>query len=92
MARLFMNSKTVKLDVYDTCKYVATEEDFARKKTVVYHGVTGFELIENGTEAWEIESDMSEDEMDPHHEYLVLFFEDGDTSTFRNSYVDMFLR
>lgn len=91
MTRLFMESKTVKLDVYSESKYTASAEVFENQKVVVYDGVTGFEVV-SGKEAEEIEAMSDGSCVDDYHEYLVLFFENGDTATFRNSYVDMFLR
>ena len=76
----------IKLRSYDVCKY---SKDSLVYKILNYDEVKTIEVIENGPDAWEIESGMSEDEMDPLHEYLVLFFKDGDTATFRNSYVDI---
>lgn len=87
MTNFFMTSKTVKLDVYDTCKYFATAEDFKREIQVTYDGVVGFEVV-SGKEAKAIEAESDGSCIDDFHEYLVLFFENGDTATFRNSYVD----
>jgi len=61
-------------------------------KKVEYSGVTAFEIIEGGAEAEEIESETDEDGMDEYHEYYRLVFEDGTTSTFRNSHVVSFIR
>lgn len=88
--KLFLESKTVKLDVYDVCKYTATKEDFEREKVAVYKHVAGFAVV-SGEDAKELEAETDGSCIDDHHEYLVLYFEDGDTATFRNSYVDMFL-
>lgn len=79
---------TVTLNTYKECKYTGnikeeTEEEFT--------GLTAFDIIEGGDEATEIEKDLSPEEYDPHHEYLVLHMQDGETRTYRNSYTDMFI-
>lgn len=81
-----LSKATFELEVYDVCKY--TKEP-AEKKRVIYTGVSAWDIIEGGKEAEEIERDS--DVIDDNHEYLVLHFKDGSTSTFRNSYVDMFI-
>lgn len=91
MMKRFEEAKTIKLDVYDVCKYVATQEDFENEKQVTYDNVIGFEVVE-GEKAKEIEKDTDGSCIDDFHEYLVIYFENGETATFRNSYVDMFLR
>lgn len=85
MKQMLFGSHKVELDVYENCKYFAKkEEDLGKQIEVRYEDVEAFEVA-NGSEI-DIEG-MDEDEFD---EYLVLYFEDGDTATFRNSHVDMF--
>jgi hypothetical protein len=60
----------------------------ADEHETIYTGVTAWDIIEGGQEAEEIEQSGLVDE---YHEYLVLHFEDGNTATFRNSHVDMFI-
>lgn len=89
MTMFLFNHKKVEIDIYDVCKYNATEEDFQREKRVFYEGVVGFEVV-SGKEAEEIEAQTDGSCIDDYHEYLVLYFENGETGTFRNSYCDMF--
>lgn len=89
MMNKFMNKKHVKLNIYSECKYTANEEVFENRKVVEYENVIGFEVV-TGEQAKEIEKDTDGSCIDDMHEYLLLYFEDGETSTFRNSYVDMF--
>lgn len=77
------------ITVYENNKYTATENSY---KDIEYTGVTSWDIIEGGAEAEEIEAYTDESGVDDNHEYLVLHFENGETSTFRNSYVDMFIR
>lgn len=89
MMNRFINERHVKLDVYNECKYTASKGVFENKKVVEYENVIGFEVF-TGEEAKEIEKETDNSCIDDYHEYLVIYFEDGNTSTFRNSYVDMF--
>lgn len=70
----------------------ATVKLFVGDKKVEYTGVIAWDIIEGGKEAEEIEACTDESGIDENHTYLVLHFENGETSTFRNSHVDMFIR
>ena len=76
----------VTLKVYDICKYNPESEVIARPE----YEIKGFKIVSGGTEAEEIESMTDRSGIDECHEYLVLELENGETSTFRNSHVDMF--
>lgn len=82
------------LDVYEECKYTAAalghEEVFENCKQVKYSNVEYIEIVD-GIDAEAIEAETDGSCIDDMHEYLVLHFTDGQTTTFRNSYVDMFL-
>ena len=57
-----------------------------------YNNVVSYEVIDTGKELEEIEKHFSAfDNEDGYHEYLVLHFNDGETATYRNSYVDLFV-
>lgn len=84
-----LQQATVRLHVYSVDKYT---EDITSERLVTYTGLTAWDVIEGGEEAEEIEADMNESDFDEHHEYLVLHFNDGTKSTYRNSHVTMFLR
>ena len=79
----------VKLEVYEECKYTMSADAEIRK--VNLNGVVGFEVA-SGERAKEIEAVTDGSCIDEYHEYLVLYFGDGNIATYRNSYVDMFLR
>ena len=89
MTQLFLRSKNVKLDIYTECKYTASEEVLTNPLEWNYQFCTGFEVVK-GEAARQIEAESDGTCIDDYHEYLVLFFEDGTTATFRNSYVDLF--
>lgn len=80
-------NRKVKVNLYSECKYTASHEVYENRHVIEYSGLVKFEIV-SGFQAREIE--LHSDLIDDHHEYLVLYFEDGDTATFRNSYVDMF--
>jgi hypothetical protein len=80
---------TAKVHIYDfgeNTKYKSHPD--AEEHLVEYTGVTAWDIIEGGEEAAEIEQSGMVDEF---HEYLVLHFKDGNTATFMNSHVDMFI-
>ncbi len=83
----------VRVYSYDGCKYTAKcEDDFGEEIETIYNGILGWDLIEGGEEAAEIEAMGDGSCVDEFHEYLVLHLLDGSTATFRNSHCDMFLR
>lgn len=73
------------IHIYNVCKYIADTQELLDAKDVEYDGIESWEII-SGEDAKEIEEQGL---VDDYHEYLVLNFENGDTATFRNSYVDM---
>lgn len=79
----------VEVEVYSECKYHASREVIENPKIVRYDGLVKWEIVD-GEDAAEIEAETDGSCIDDYHEYLVLHFENGETSTFRNSYVDMF--
>lgn len=68
---------------YGVCKYTNRIDEIRR---VTYPDVTEWEIV-SGEDAKEIEEQGL---IDDFHEYLVLYFEHGETATFRNSYCDMY--
>lgn len=78
---------TVELEIHKEVKYEDRSEDLP---VIKYSGVTAFEVV-HGEAAALIEADSDGSCIDDYHEYLVLYFANGETSTFRNSYVDMFI-
>lgn len=83
-----LTKAVVELHVFNECKYT---EELGEHIVVKYRGVKSWSIISGGKEAEAIENIVDADGIDENHEYLVLHFEDGTTSTFRNSYVDMFV-
>ena len=77
------------IEVYSECKYTAPAEVIENPMIVRYEGIKKIEIV-SGADAREIESLTDASGIDDYHEYLILYFENGETSTFRNSYVDMF--
>lgn len=71
------------VEVYDSCKY---ERD-SKKVGEARYDIESFEVKQISDE--EIYS-MGFDEVDPYGEYLILTLAGGETSTFRNSFCDMF--
>lgn len=84
-----VGNKRVHLDICEECKYTASREAIENCKEVDYEEVDWFEVV-SGAEAEEIEAQTDGSCIDDYHEYLVLHFGNGDTATFRNSYVDLF--
>ena len=84
-----LREATIRLVITDGPKY-----DLRQRTGIIveYTGVTSWDIIEGGPEAEEIESMTDKNSIDELHEYLVLHFENGETSTFRNTHVDMHIR
>lgn len=78
----------VRIETFEKCKYFMNAEDYKNKEDLEYD-ITGFELID-GVDGMILEKDFDKESRDIYHDYLVLHLTDGDTATFRNSYVDIF--
>lgn len=76
----------VKVKVYNGVKYEATSEKVAEVK---YNNIRGYEVV-TGDRATEIGLETDEYSRDEYNEYLIITLENGETSTFCNSHVDMF--
>lgn len=77
----------VMVAVYDESKYNSSSMIVARS----FYQIKGYEVV-TGSRATEIGLSTDENSRDENNEYLVLELENGETATFRNSYVDMFRR
>ena len=77
---------TMDVKIYDKAKYAM---DSAKTKTITYRGVESWEIV-TGEDVEEIERGLNDEDKDELHEYVILNFTDGSTSTYRNSHVDLF--
>lgn len=78
---------TVEIEVHEALKWEVTQED---EKVVTYSGIKAWSIISD-EDAAEIENMTDASGIDEYHEYLVLHFANGETASFRNSHVDMFV-
>lgn len=88
MKNFVRQSATVEIEIYKNVKYYGNGEEEGQR--IQYKGVKYWEVV-HGEAAERLEAESDGSCIDNLHEYLVLYFEDGDTATFRNSYVDMFI-
>lgn len=72
--------------VYDKCKYEKDSKEIWEGK---YTDVEKFEVKEISQDEILKETDGSC--VDDYNEYLILYLGNGETATFRNSYVDIFM-
>lgn len=89
MKKMFRENAKVVVRIYDEIKYSKEAEEVAFAE---YDDAIAFEVISSMTDderVFVIESES--DIVDDCHEYLIIYFADGETSMFRNSYVDMFM-
>ena len=78
--------REVEVEIYDACKYTSTEAG----KRIRYNNVVAFEGV-HGQAATLLEDETDDSGIDEFHEYLVLYFTNGETATFRNSHADLFI-
>lgn len=76
----------VKVKIYNGVKYNKDSEKVAE---VEYKNIQSFEVV-FGERANKIGLETDENSRDEFNEYLVITLEDGETSTFCNSHVDLF--
>ena len=74
------------IKLYDKCKY---EEDAKIIKDVNITDIISLEVVEIPASKILTETDGSC--VDDYNEYLILTYDNGETSTYRNSYVDVFI-
>ena len=75
----------INMKLYDKCKY---GEGVKVIKDVNITGIASLEVKE--IPASEILRETDGSCVDDYNEYLILTYENGETSTYRNSYVDVF--
>ena len=76
----------VRVRIYNGVKYFRCK----KVKDIYYRNVRGFEVV-TGERADQISSETDGSSIDPYNEYLVIYLEDGSTSTFCNSKSDLFI-
>lgn len=81
-----LQKATVKLYITEGVKWEDSNE-----KEIHYTGLKSWSIVD-GEDAKEIEAETDGSCIDENHEYLILEFVNGTTTTFRNSHVDMFIR
>ena len=77
----------VKVKIYNGVKYNRETEKFS---DVEYKNIKRFEVV-TGEKATEIGNETDANSRDEYNEYLVITLENGETSTFCNSHVDLFI-
>lgn len=82
-----LTKATVILYIFENSKY---SEDRGEEHKVEYTGVKSWSIVD-GEDAAQIEAESDGSCIDELHEYLVLSFANGDTATFRNNHVAMFI-
>lgn len=75
----------INVRLYDKCKYEKDSKEIWNGD----YNVEKFEVKEIPQDEIEKETDGSC--VDDYNEYLILYLANGETSTFRNSYVDAFM-
>lgn len=85
MKQYFYKPSKVIVERYSRCKYFHPEDG----ERIQHENVAAFEVI-HGEDAALLEAEMDGSTLDDFHEYLVLYFTNGETATYRNSYADMF--
>ena len=76
-----------KIKVYNICKYEVGSKKVAE---VIYKNIKDYKVV-TGNRATEIGLETDENSRDEYNEYLIITLENGETSTFCNSHVDMFI-
>jgi len=79
-----MNRTAYDLEVYAHCKYFNHKE--GNPSTII----TYKDVIKTEVKTIAPEELEGFDQFDDYNEYLILTFKNGETATFRNSYVDLF--
>lgn len=83
-----LRNEKAKLKIYPESKYQYVSDVVEEQ---LLDGVSGFDII-TGKEGREIGTEMvcNVGAEDPFNEYLRIYFENGETATYRNSFVDLF--
>lgn len=83
-----VRNEKAKMKIYPECKYQYVSD---AADVQFLDGIAGFEII-TGEEGRKIGAEMvcNVGEEDPLNEYLRIYFENGETATYRNSFVDLF--
>ena len=77
-------------EAYDKAQAAVYVRKTGETETKILHMMADTTYM-TGKEAKEIEAETDADGIDESHEYLVLHLLNGETATFRNSHVDMFI-
>ena len=70
--------------VYDKCKYENDSKGIMIRNQEITHFTVRYIPKD------EILKETSSDGVDPYNEYLILYCSNGETSTYRNSFTDIF--